>query len=1495
MVVTLIGLPYEQTEEYIQKQAILNERATRFKAETGFEGDITYNYQYMTFSNIIGNFRDIVVTAPQDTVYMKQVFDRVLAKVKPYISAQEGQLFKGKTLSNIIGSRVSYEQIVNGYRIEGGFGYLKMSYNFTTCKLSIVDDTADISSDIIPINITLKQAVKLSQDEVYNGADVIPCNHRIAYTLGDNDGGKEFYLCYVLNFEDYTINVDVSNLTIRSRTPSIFVRSFDVSVIGDVYNEAYTDTTHFQLTQKAMGGVLLKTPIDSLFANQFGNQTISDSTYTWLEAELNDRDIFRVVVHPNVMTVQHDSVNVSGNQLTAYFHDNYAKTANAYWHSHDQQQFIDNLVVDEIYQPWRLKVVTDYPYTSGGTFHPSLNEIRISTNAGKLSHVVRHELSHSNVFSVLGGTLFNPTNNDSMSAMDEAFAVYLPCAAIESPYCIYGNPQDPQRIDVLNHINTVTSLSLNEITYEDYDVRHTISSAWWEIRNRLGDTYFNQFLVYALINNVLPTEPLRYKPRYFYNILMRNSTTSNQLVIDKAYSDRGLHFTPQVISAGVSNPPNGRDKNMFRIGDPVHVKVTNCPQNTPLTVYIVEDQDYTDGMNISALNAIICQVSGTSDNDGVWYSSTPVMTASDVGDYDILVDIGNNGVLHFAYNGANVRDGFDGLNGPGFSVFDDGINVVLALDLSQSMVGECANLQQLTRRFISAMLPGDKINIFGFNEGIPPYWNGGFTNLSPTPAAQLYSITLSNQNSFINNVGLPSAGGNTDLLVPFKNGYSRFGTLTERKKGMVLLSDGEHHPTIDPEHQNNPHYTNPHRMYDVRNSIYSYYNPRDIECYTMRFGNISSGIVNMNNIAYWGHGVAYQVPQLSNMSLIVSRLINRLRGNPPSYENNHSIPPNSTQTLQIVVDDLADKLRTTLIWNTIYNHSDNLLFTLTSPSGIIYNQPECLGSTTQKYIIDAPESGIWYASIANNYSSTLTYSLISEVDSDLTVSVEEIPIMYPVDCPLLLQVSVFDYNTPISNAGVSALLERGEWQFSVDLYDDGSHNDGNAGDGLYGNYLYAYAAIVNDFPYYQQYGNFGLSIIVDIPSINGRRVVNQNLYLSYIQPSPYPQVTRNIHKGWNWVGYPRLQRDEVGTSIDYANASLCPFLTDIISSDGIAQYRNNQWNYYGLSYLRSEPGYKLRINDTTSVRLFELGTIIDTLMVHQLREGQWNWVTYPCYEMVYPWEALSGVIDRIDYIMAEDWSMKKDGDEWIYDGFSRPHLKYGDSIMIRTVRDCEFVWNNRLTKPIIVDPRKPSYFKYEEKPNYETIMIASIEGNPEFTEIGVFQDDVCIGARVNEAYPIQILAYSTPEDEGGGALSFMLYSESKGTISASPATIQPGNYIANEPTIEPELYGFRVLTLKTNNQPMPSVLALHSNYPNPFNPSTTINFSLPKTAPVRLFIYNIRGQKVKDLLNESLECGNHSVVWNGQDDGNCPVASGVYFARLEQGGVTIISKMMLIK
>ncbi len=88
---------------------------------------------------------------------------------------------------------------------------------------------------------------------------------------------------------------------------------------------------------------------------------------------------------------------------------------------------------------------------------------------------------------------------------------------------------------------------------------------------------------------------------------------------------------------------------------------------------------------------------------------------------------------------------------------------------------------------------------------------------------------------------------------------------------------------------------------------------------------------------------------------------------------------------------------------------------------------------------------------------------------------------------------------------------------------------------------------------------------------------------------------------------------------------------------------------------------------------------------------------------------------------------------------------------------------------------------------------------------------------------------------------------------------------------------------------------LRSNYPNPFNPSTTINFSLPQEDNVNLSIYNIRGQLVKTLINDNLERGEHSVEWSGLDTNNRHVGSGVYFYRLDSSHGTKIKRMILLK
>jgi tetratricopeptide (TPR) repeat protein len=88
---------------------------------------------------------------------------------------------------------------------------------------------------------------------------------------------------------------------------------------------------------------------------------------------------------------------------------------------------------------------------------------------------------------------------------------------------------------------------------------------------------------------------------------------------------------------------------------------------------------------------------------------------------------------------------------------------------------------------------------------------------------------------------------------------------------------------------------------------------------------------------------------------------------------------------------------------------------------------------------------------------------------------------------------------------------------------------------------------------------------------------------------------------------------------------------------------------------------------------------------------------------------------------------------------------------------------------------------------------------------------------------------------------------------------------------------------------------ISQNYPNPFNPETTISFNIATKGNVSINIYNIKGQKIKTLLSEDFESGNHNVVWNGTDDNGKPVGSGIYLYRVKSNNETITNKMLLLK
>jgi hypothetical protein len=99
----------------------------------------------------------------------------------------------------------------------------------------------------------------------------------------------------------------------------------------------------------------------------------------------------------------------------------------------------------------------------------------------------------------------------------------------------------------------------------------------------------------------------------------------------------------------------------------------------------------------------------------------------------------------------------------------------------------------------------------------------------------------------------------------------------------------------------------------------------------------------------------------------------------------------------------------------------------------------------------------------------------------------------------------------------------------------------------------------------------------------------------------------------------------------------------------------------------------------------------------------------------------------------------------------------------------------------------------------------------------------------------------------------------------------------------------------TGEEIYPFDFKLDSPYPNPFNPNTTISFSIPKAQAVKISVYNILGQLVKILLDKEMQAGKHQITWDGRDTKGILVATGIYFLSLEAKDKRLFRKMILAK
>ncbi|MCF7857961.1 MAG: carboxypeptidase regulatory-like domain-containing protein [Candidatus Cloacimonetes bacterium] len=158
--------------------------------------------------------------------------------------------------------------------------------------------------------------------------------------------------------------------------------------------------------------------------------------------------------------------------------------------------------------------------------------------------------------------------------------------------------------------------------------------------------------------------------------------------------------------------------------------------------------------------------------------------------------------------------------------------------------------------------------------------------------------------------------------------------------------------------------------------------------------------------------------------------------------------------------------------------------------------------------------------------------------------------------------------------------------------------------------------------------------------------------------------------------------------------------------------------------------------------------------------------------------------------------------------------------------------------------------------------------------------------------------YSAVNDE-----SFELLTESYGTtITYAYENIPFTTYkfyltTVNQQDMESEASEIvQYTTVDSDENTIPLITALNGNHPNPFNPSTNISFSVAQPASlVSVEIFNIKGQKVKMLVNDIFSSGVHTLVWNGKDDNNKQAASGIYFYKMKCGDFQNSRKMLLLK
>ncbi|HPM02696.1 MAG TPA: FlgD immunoglobulin-like domain containing protein, partial [Candidatus Cloacimonadota bacterium] len=424
--------------------------------------------------------------------------------------------------------------------------------------------------------------------------------------------------------------------------------------------------------------------------------------------------------------------------------------------------------------------------------------------------------------------------------------------------------------------------------------------------------------------------------------------------------------------------------------------------------------------------------------------------------------------------------------------------------------------------------------------------------------------------------------------------------------------------------------------------------------------------------------------------------------------------------------------------------------------------------------------------------------------------------------------------------------------------------------------------------------------------VNGRST-NYRFYL-------YNMMNRimNSNITWHWESFPIMQSNPIPIA-SFTNTTKSYWQNTLSRPTDNYWYRdpsNNIWIRSGSYTFNFTNGHKLYVPTGISLQNEEIGNVIPQTSTVNISSGVKEWVGYWLMENQSLAQALGSHLSKVANVYGESWQYQDQSGNTKLDPAIIPTMNANSLIMefgkmyIIELKQGESISNFTWQKGRINGSKNqctqyPNYnytkhFSYVQQANYETIMIDNIDETSGYEEIAVYAGNDCIGASKVTSSPVQILIYS--QNYEGHVLSFRAVTNDKKEQEISLQAEVIG--LKNNVSLIAGQIGYTGIKLYRNNNTHSAIIEDILNcraYPNPCNPSTNIQFSIDKSSDIQIDIYNIKGQKVKQLLNQHLSAGTHSIVWTGLNEEGKTVSNGVYYFRISNLMMSKTGKILILK